>query len=160
MNGEKRRLTRVEVRPLAVADVPVVEAREPSGQGFVRAMWALQQEGESLLLVAWVAGEPVGSAQLDFSASPVELKNLNVHPDTRGQGVGSALVAAAEEIVRRRGRLAMGVGVDNSRARALYERLGYVATGRFSTTTYDYMDASGATRTATETDEMLVKELR
>lgn len=74
--------------------------------------------------------------------------------------MGSALVAAAEEVVRPRGCLAMGVGVDNSRARALYERLGYVATGRFSTTTYDYMDASGATRTATETDEMLVKELR
>ncbi|MBN9224317.1 MAG: acetyltransferase [Microbacterium sp. SCN 70-27] len=54
----------------------------------------------------------------------------------------------------------MGVGVDNPRARALYERLGYVATGRFSTTTYDFMDASGATRTATETDELLVKELR
>jgi hypothetical protein len=35
--------------------------------------------------------------------------------------------------VRPRGRLAMGVGVDNSRARALYERAPeYVATGRFS----------------------------
>lgn len=63
----------------------------------------------------------------DVSASPVELKNLNVHPEIRGRGAWSALAAA--EVVRPRGRLAMGVGVDNPRARALCERLGNVATG-------------------------------
>ncbi len=43
------------------------------------------------------------------------------------------------------------------RAAALYERLGYVHTGAVTTTTYEYVDDLGVTRTATETDEDLVK---
>ena len=49
--------------------------------------------------------------------------------------------------------------MDNPGARRLYERLGYVATGEMSTVTYDYVDAEGLSRTATETDERLVKVL-
>lgn len=114
-----------------------------------------------MLLVAWAGDVPVGSGQLDLDAAPIELKNLNVRPDRRGQGIGTALVAAAEEWTRARGhtRLSMGVAVDNPGARRLYERLGYVATGEMSTVTYDYVDAEGLSRTATETDERLVKVL-
>ncbi len=90
---------------------------------------------------------------------PTELKNLNVRTAFRGRGVGTALVAAAEERATGRGSLAIGVGIDNPRARALYERLGYAPTGRETTTTYDYVDDQGVRRTATETDVLLVKDL-
>jgi len=149
----------VEVRRLAEADIARIEAEEPPGQDFVRTMWRLQERGSSVLLVAWVDGAPVGSAQLDRSGTPVELKNLNVDRRMRGLGVGTALIRAAEAEARPSGTLAMGVGLDNTRARALYERLGYEPTGRRTTTTYEYVDEHGVRKTATETDELLVKVL-
>jgi len=45
----------------------------------------------------------------------------------------------------------------SSRHPTSIERLGYVATGEMSTVTYDYVDAEGLARTATETDERLVE---
>ena len=57
------------------------------------------------------------------------------------------------------GEVEIGVAVDNPRARALYERLGYVGTGRTSTVTYEYVDDAGIRRTATETSEQLRKLL-
>jgi ribosomal protein S18 acetylase RimI-like enzyme len=49
----------------------------------------------------------------------------------RSQGIGTAILGEAERRVRQRGlaRMAVGVGVDNRRARALYERLGYADAG-------------------------------
>ncbi|HYP73753.1 MAG TPA: GNAT family N-acetyltransferase, partial [Microbacterium sp.] len=133
------------------------EGREPAGKGFVRAMWQLQRDGSSVLLVAWLGGEPVGSGQLDGRVDPPELKNLNVEVDHRGSGVGTAIVRAAERRLRSGDRLAVGVGLDNPRARALYERLGYRATDELTTTTYEYVDDQGVRRRATETAETLIK---
>ncbi|GAA3902667.1 GNAT family N-acetyltransferase [Microbacterium invictum] len=149
----------VEVRRLAEAEIERIEADEPPGQGFVRAMWEQQQSGYSVLLVAWEGDRCVGSGQL-VSTSHAELKNLNVVATHRGLGVGSALIAAAEARVAGGGQLAVGVAEDNPRARALYERLGYVGTGELSTVTYEYVDADGVRRTATEVDETLVKVIR
>jgi ribosomal protein S18 acetylase RimI-like enzyme len=95
------------------------------------------------------------------AGDPPELKNLSVDAELRGTGIGTALIAAAERIVDKRAgserRLVVGVGLDNPRAAALYERLGYERTGVISTTTYEYVDDHGVTRTATETDEERIK---
>ena len=85
-----------------------------------------------------------------------ELRTLQVEEAARGRGVGTAIVRAAEGRIAP-GRLAVGVAVDNPRARALYERLGYRGTGEMTTTTYAYVDDDGITRQATETDKTLVK---
>lgn len=119
----------------------------------------LQQRGASVLVVAWSDGVPVGSAQLDLRTDPFEVKNLHVDERARGQGIGTALMAEVERLAAPASRLAVGVGVDNPRARALYERLGYRSTGQESTTTYEYVDAHGVRRTATETDVLLVKDI-
>lgn len=145
------------VRMLEDVDVARIEASEPAGRGFVRAMWARQVAGESTLLVAWEGVDSVGSAEVRWG-DEVELANIAVRPIARGRGVGSSLVAAAESFVGS-GSISIGVGVDNHRARALYERLGYRGTGELTTTTYEYVDDAGIRRTATETDERLVKEL-
>ncbi|WP_435810114.1 GNAT family N-acetyltransferase [Streptomyces seoulensis] len=60
------------------------------------------------------------------------LWQLAVHPALQSCGIGTVLVSAAEQRIRDRGlRYAeLSVEDDNPRARALYERLGYVARDR------------------------------
>jgi GNAT superfamily N-acetyltransferase len=151
-------VTAIEVRALAASEVGRLERDEPPGRGFARAMWALQEAGGSTLLVAWDGDRPVGAGQLDLRGDVPELRNLQVDAAERGRGIGTAIVRAAEERVAP-GRLAVGVGLDNPRARALYERLGYRGTGETTTTTYAYVDDAGVTRQATETDETLARDL-
>jgi ribosomal protein S18 acetylase RimI-like enzyme len=54
-----------------------------------------------------------------------------VHPVLQSCGIGTVLVRAAEDRIRARGLSCAELGVEagNPRARALYERLGYVAYG-------------------------------
>lgn len=141
-----------------------MEAREPSASGYARGALARQRDGRSDFLVAVVDGMIVGSGEL-IVGDPAELKSLAVDAAAGGRGVGTAIIAAAEAIVAERiglngeghRRLVLGVGLDNARAAALYERLGYARSGVVTTTTYEYVDNFGVTRTATETDEDLVK---
>lgn len=57
---------------------------------------------------------------------------MAVEPSLRGGGIGSRLLAAAEDEARRRGLPYMGLMVteDNAAARALYERAGYLTERR------------------------------
>jgi GNAT superfamily N-acetyltransferase len=148
-------VTAIEVRALAASEVGRLERDEPPGRGFARAMWAAQEAGGSTLLVAWDGDRPVGSGQLDLRGDVTQLRNLGVDEAERGRGIGTAIMRAAEERVGS-GRLTVRVALDNPRARALYERLGYRGTGELTTTTYAYVDDAGVTRQATETDETLV----
>lgn len=89
-------------------------------------------EGEAML-IAEVDGDPGGCAYLcsavDYftSAPHGHLSVLAVAEQSEGRGVGSALVAAAENWARARGsdRLTLHAMVNNTRARALYERRGF-----------------------------------
>jgi ribosomal protein S18 acetylase RimI-like enzyme len=60
------------------------------------------------------------------------LWQLAVHPALQSCGIGTFLVDAAEQRIRNRGlwQAELGVEENNPRARALYERLGYVAFDR------------------------------
>ena len=79
------------------------------------------------------AGVPVSIGAIDWEKHPLSghIHQLVTHPRLRGLGLGSALIAAIEDRVRARGRqwVTLGVEGDNPRARALYERLGYVRFG-------------------------------
>lgn len=144
------------VRPCEASDVAGLTAAEPPGADVAVRLFARQQRGESVYLLAVVHGEVVGHGELLLGEAP-ELRHLQVQEASRGSGIGTALMRAAEERVRP-GRLSVGVGLDNPRARRLYERLGYVGTGELTTTTYTYVDDDGP-HEATETDERLVKTI-
>jgi ribosomal protein S18 acetylase RimI-like enzyme len=77
------------------------------------------------------SGYPVGLTAIDYVKSPGAgtLWMLEVHGALRSCGIGSVVIHAAERRIRRRGLLLAELGVEDSnpRARALYERLGYVA---------------------------------
>jgi GNAT superfamily N-acetyltransferase len=106
----------IEIRPLTDAELTAADARLP--------LHRLDQPG-GFYLVAWDAGAPVGHAHL--APSPLEVQDMYVIPELRGRGIGTALLHAAEDEARSRGatRLTLTVGVDNARARRLYERHGY-----------------------------------
>lgn len=153
----------LQVRPCTVADVGVMRGVQPAGADLAGTFFEAQQAGGVVYLIAWDGDEPLGDGVLVTGAGGVvpELKNLNVRAAHRSRGVGSALVRAAEELCRAQGadRMQVGVGLDNPRARTLYERLGYVGTGEQDTVTYQYVDDNGHQRTATETSEQLIRRL-
>lgn len=148
----------IQVRPCRPADVSILAAAQPPGSRLAEQFFERQQAGEIVYLVGWLDGAPVGTGVLTWGEQP-ELKNLHVREAFRGNGVGGAIVAAAEELAADAGLLVIGVGVDNPGARRLYERLGYRSTGRLTTTTYRFHDDAGTEHEATETAEDLEKAL-
>lgn len=77
---------------------------------------------------------PVAIGGIDFTLNPGvgTLWQLAVHEALQSCGIGTLLIEAAEQRIRARGlhRAELAVEECNPRARALYERLGYVAYGR------------------------------
>ena len=112
-----------EIRPLAPEDVArVVDA----GLGLAR----LPLQGDDMYLVAWQGDQPVGHAHLNV-ADPPEIGDIEVLPQHRRRGVGTALMQAAERVAEGRGydRLRLTVSVDEEGPQALYRGLGYADAG-------------------------------
>ncbi len=78
-------------------------------------------------------GKPVAKGMIDYTSHPNAgtIEQLAVVPELQGQGLGSRLIAAAEDRIRTRGLhwAILGVDEENVRARRLYERLGYIEFG-------------------------------
>ncbi|WP_350276916.1 GNAT family N-acetyltransferase [Kribbella sp. HUAS MG21] len=108
----------------------------PAAQHHIRARWDVQQNDDGVYLIAERDGEIVGQTillrqskydEVRADADPAEINAL--HAYVQRQGVGTALIRAAEAIAENdwnRSAVGLGVALDNDRARALYERLGYV----------------------------------
>jgi ribosomal protein S18 acetylase RimI-like enzyme len=80
------------------------------------------------------SGLPVGLGAIDYDENPGAgtLTQLSVHGALQSCGIGTLLIQGAEQRILGRGlrRAELGVEQINPRARALYERLGYVAYSR------------------------------
>lgn len=80
------------------------------------------------------SGQPVALCGIDYAKAPGAgtLWQLAVHGALQSCGIGTILIRAAEQRIRARGlhRAELGVEDSNPRARALYDRLGYLACGR------------------------------
>ncbi|MCX5389511.1 GNAT family N-acetyltransferase [Streptomyces sp. NBC_00094] len=164
----------MEIRPCRAADVPLLDRHIPNPGAPARHAdrFARQEAGLGTYLLAWRDGVPVGYGQVrwDGCAAPEvravlgdcpELNGLDVWPEGfRGQGIGTALVHAAEALVRERGGTALGLGVahDNPRAAALYARLGYEAAVTY-TDRYGWTDAEGRTHACADACIFLVRSL-
>jgi GNAT superfamily N-acetyltransferase len=91
--------------------------------------------GQTVLLVAEIAGDLVGTVQLGIGLPPnqphrADLKKLLVHRRGRGQGLARLLMAAAEEAALARGRHLLVLDTaTGSPAEGLYERLGWTSAG-------------------------------
>ena len=94
---------------------------------------ALSGDGRTLILVAREDGRPVGLAFVSFpwtlerGGKVLWLEELYVLPERRGRGIGGRLLAAALDVARERGCLAVELDTDGTHARAgnLYARAGF-----------------------------------
>lgn len=167
----------IEIREATAADLPALEDVLGGRDAFRhRPRLMLQDAGRASYLVAFEDGMPVGHLllkwgggtdvvvweHLDVATCP-EVEDLRVREDRRREGIGSALMAAAEARARASGypRIGLGVGAGNEGARALYERRGYRDAG---VPRYDVadpaVDADGDPSSRRETVLYLVKPLR
>ncbi|MGW8489498.1 GNAT family N-acetyltransferase [Streptomyces sp. NPDC055886] len=165
----------VRIRPCRAADLDVLERHMPSPGRTRRhaARFDRQEQGLSTFLTAWADDVPVGTAQIlwqgcaapevqaRFPGCP-ELNGLGIWPPAlRSRGIGTALIRAVEDQVRAAGHALIGLGVDddNSRAAALYLRIGYRETGCRYLDRYAYVDGDGVRHEVAEPARFLVKEL-
>lgn len=96
-------------------------------------------DGSMVILIAEIDGEAVGFAMLQMEASeegitgarPMELKRLYARQGWIGRGIGAALMRASLDEAQQRGHdtLWLGVWERNARARAFYEKWGFVEVG-------------------------------
>lgn len=92
--------------------------------------------GERALLVAEDAAGPCGTVQLVLAQPEnqphrADLAKMLVHRRARRQGLGAALLRAAEAVARAEGRTLLVLDtIDGSDAERLYRRLGWQSCGR------------------------------
>jgi GNAT superfamily N-acetyltransferase len=124
----------------AIIELLDMYCREPLGGGCPlpedvreRLIPGLRRYTDCRTFLAFTDSKPIGVAVCfigfsSFRARPLlNIHDLAVVPELRGQGIGRALLQAVEEEARREGccRLTLEVRADNHNARALYQNLGF-----------------------------------
>ncbi|MBF9151180.1 GNAT family acetyltransferase [Novosphingobium jiangmenense] len=81
----------------------------------------------STILLAEAQNQPIGSVMVGFDGHRGWVYYLATSPDRRGQGIGRALMAAAEDWLKALGspKIQLMVRGDNASARGFYNALGY-----------------------------------
>ena len=165
-------IEQVVIRPLQEKDLPGLEwdgvyerYRRVFRQSFVDA-----ERGQRILLVALAGETMVGQVFVQLSSSETRyadgaqrgyLYALRVRPPWQGQGLGTRLVAAAEEALLSLGFsvAVIAAGKDNPRAHQLYERLGY-RTFADDPGVWYFTDVNGVRQTMEEPCWVMEKRLR
>lgn len=134
----------------ATAIVKIINAyaREPQGGGKdlpldvqQRIVPGMQKVPGAFTMLAWMGDKPVGAAICfrgfsTFAGAPlVNVHDLSVLEDYRGQGIGSRLLAAVEKCAAEQGccKVTLEVREVNPEAERLYRRLGYTDPSGFKT---------------------------
>jgi len=122
------------LQPLRAEDIPRIRALVAASPG--AAQWSLEAyaqllEGPSRAFVLSEQLRIIGFIALRVIADEAEILNLAVLPESRRQGWGSRLLAAAEQHARSRGArsLFLEVRESNSPAIRFYENQGFVRSG-------------------------------
>lgn len=156
-------------------DVEVLDRHLPSpGATSQHARrFARHRDRFGTFLVAWRGALPAGSCEVRWEgceapevrvahAGCPEISGLGLSPEAlRSERTVTALVEAAEALVRERGHVSVGLGVEknNPRAEALYGRLGYRPSLAYLAC-WSYEDASGMTHQVADACTFMYKPLR
>ncbi len=100
----------------------------------IRAAMRREAAKDFVAVFAAANGESVARGEVNYRSRPGmgEIGSLAVRAELQSLGIGTFLIEVLEERIRAHGLSAAMLSVEdnNPRARALYERLGYVAYGR------------------------------
>lgn len=132
-----------------------------------------QQDGRLTYLMAWLDEIPIGHTMVRWEGTMdafiaerisgcAHVEDLFVMPEFRSHGFGTQILRHGERLPIERGfgQIGLAVGIDNPRARTLYERLGYVDTGfGMFAIGGTCTDIHGRRRAWREACEYLVKQL-
>lgn len=129
-------ITPMETQAEARACAHLMATSEPwltLGRGYEACLRIVQDETREVHL-AREGNEIVGFVILCMTGAFVGyIQTICIHPDRRGQGLGSRLVDFAEQrILRESPNVFMCVSSFNQDARRLYERLGYRVVGELT----------------------------
>ncbi|WP_327191686.1 GNAT family N-acetyltransferase [Streptomyces xinghaiensis] len=155
----------VSVRDLLPRDLPACTwAGSATHLRHVERELARAAVGEvDYLAVTTPVDLPVAIGGIDYQVAEGAgtLWQLAVLPALRSCGLGTLLIRAAEQRIRDRGLRGAELAVEenNPRARALYERLGYVAYGR-KPEAWDEEGPDGAIRRYRTVCVLMRRELR
>jgi ribosomal protein S18 acetylase RimI-like enzyme len=156
---------RPTVRPALRAELAALaEALVETSEAQLQNRWREQEMGYRELLVAELAGDLVGTVSISNSEAPAKslhLFALEVAPQRRGQGIGSAIVEDVVAEAQRRGRLTvyLEVRADNP-ARRLYHRLGFRRSGRDFLNTWWRFNQDGTRDRIEEISLRMVRRVR
>jgi ribosomal protein S18 acetylase RimI-like enzyme len=128
----------VNIRPIRESELPALEWEGVYARyrRVFRQTYEDVVRGQRVMLVAAAGGRLVGQIFVQLSSTEMRyadgysrayLYSLRVRPEWQGQGLGTRLIAAAEEALLARGftTAVIAAGKDNPGAQRLYQRLGY-----------------------------------
>ncbi|HYB37018.1 MAG TPA: GNAT family N-acetyltransferase [Mycobacterium sp.] len=120
-----------------IGEVGVDPRLGDGGRGYRRRVASLISAGR-----AWARfehGEVIFKAEVGSQSSAVgQIQGVWVHPERRGQGLGTAGTATLAAVIVGTGRIAsLYVNSFNTVARAAYQRVGFVEVGSFATVLLD-----------------------
>jgi ribosomal protein S18 acetylase RimI-like enzyme len=136
------------LRSFAISDLTADDLSSIGWSGnpaHIRTVEAKLQEADlDYLAIRGPDGAPVAIGCVTYSDGSGDIGQLAVREELQSMGLGSRLVEEAERRMRERGleTSTLGVEVGNTRARELYERLGYVECGTVPDS-WTYEDAEG-----------------
>lgn len=125
----------VTIRPLLRDDLPEAAwSGSPRHLEYMREWISRAELDELVFLGAWVDGDLVGIGYVDFTNvdDAGTLWALAIKESSRSLGIGTQMIVALEEAIVDQGLHAveLRVELENTRAIALYKRLGYFEHGR------------------------------
>lgn len=130
-------MSEVRVRAATLADAPAMLALEalfPSDRMSARSLRRFIAVPSARVFVAVRGAEQLGNLVLLLRSGSTKARiySVVVSPQARGLGIGSRLVEAAERAAKREGcgAVTLEVRADNTAARALYAKRGYIEDRR------------------------------
>jgi ribosomal protein S18 acetylase RimI-like enzyme len=132
----------VALRPTTPADSEFCFQLHKAAMGdYVTAIWGWDEQvqrdfhtrafnpGRWQIITA--GGADIGMLDVEYRAGEIYLARIEIHPDHQGGGVGTRLISALIDQAGQKGQdLVLDVLTVNSRAQALYQRLGMAEVAR------------------------------
>jgi GNAT superfamily N-acetyltransferase len=117
-----------------VSDVPMDDANDPSGPGYVAGFEAIITDPNQMLIIAEREGKPIGTLQITFLPGIARkgmwrglIESVHIIPPERNKGHGGRMIQWAVEQCRDRGCGMVQLTSNKKRvdAHRFYQRLGF-----------------------------------